>query len=105
MDQLALTIGGKKINTPGGLPTLPSGSGGINQLIGVAFDILFVLAVLLTLVYLIWGGIDYITSGGSKEKVNSAKDKIRNAIIGLCIVFLALFMVRMVSYIFNIKLY
>ena len=105
MDLLALSIGKTKINAPGGMPTLSSGTSGINELIGVAFDVLFILAVILTLVYLIWGGIDYITSTGSKEKMNSAKNKIRNAIIGLCVTFLALFMIRMVGYIFNVKLY
>lgn len=41
---------------------------------------------LLVFVYLIWGGIEWITAGGDKSKTESARQKITNAIIGLAIV-------------------
>lgn len=49
----------------------------------------FVVAILLALVYLIWGGINWIMSGGDKEKVGAARQKIIAAIVGLILVILA----------------
>lgn len=46
----------------------------------------FIVSVLLSLYYICWGGIDWITSGGKKEKISAARDKIIAAVIGLIIV-------------------
>ncbi len=45
---------------------------------------------LLVFIYLIWGGIEWLTAGGDKSKTESARQKITNAIIGLAIVASAL---------------
>lgn len=45
-----------------------------------------VISALLTFLYLIWGGIDWITSGGDKAKGEAARSKITAAVIGLIIV-------------------
>lgn len=45
---------------------------------------------LLVFVYLIWGGIEWLTAGGDKSKTEGARTKITNAIIGLAIVAAAL---------------
>ena len=45
-----------------------------------------VIAALLVFMYLIWGGIEWITSGGDKGKTESARNKITSAIIGLVVV-------------------
>lgn len=44
-----------------------------------------VLAGLLVFAYLIWGGIEWITSGGDKGKTESARNKITAAVVGLII--------------------
>lgn len=41
---------------------------------------------LLVFIYLIWGGVEWITAGGDKGKTESARQKLTNAIIGLAIV-------------------
>lgn len=43
------------------------------------------IAALLVFFYLIWGGIEWITSGGDKGKTEKARDKITASIIGLII--------------------
>lgn len=40
-------------------------------------------ASIASLVYLIWGGIDWITSGGDKTKYEEARNKITYALFGL----------------------
>ena len=42
-----------------------------------------IFGALLTLVYLIWGTIDWLTSGGEAEKLKSARLRIVNAIVGM----------------------
>ncbi|PIR64185.1 MAG: hypothetical protein COU64_00515 [Candidatus Pacebacteria bacterium CG10_big_fil_rev_8_21_14_0_10_40_26] len=44
-----------------------------------------VLAALLVFMYLIWGGIEWITSGGDKGKTESARNKITAAVLGLIV--------------------
>lgn len=51
---------------------------------------LFVVAGLMALLYLLLGGISWITSGGNKESVEKARNKIEAAIIGLVVVFAVL---------------
>ncbi|OGC58061.1 hypothetical protein A3A70_02775 [candidate division WWE3 bacterium RIFCSPLOWO2_01_FULL_42_11] len=52
-------------------------------------NLIFLFAVLATFVVLVWGGLDYIMSGGDSAKAATARGKITNAIVGLVIVILA----------------
>lgn len=47
--------------------------------------IVFIVAALLTLFYLVLGAINWISSGGDKGKVEDARNKITAAVIGLLI--------------------
>jgi TRAP-type C4-dicarboxylate transport system permease small subunit len=51
---------------------------------------------IVSVVMIIWGGFQYITSGGNDTKVTSAKNTILYAIIGLVIVALAQIIVKFV---------
>lgn len=51
--------------------------------------IVLLAAALLVLAYLLWGGIDWITSGGDKEKLTHAQQKITQALIGIVVLVLA----------------
>ncbi len=46
----------------------------------------FIVAGVITFLYLVWGGIDYLSAGGDKGKIESGQKKISSAIIGLAIV-------------------
>jgi hypothetical protein len=54
-------------------------------LTGLLNMVMFI-AALLVFAYLIWGGIQWITSGGDKGKTEDARNKITAAIIGLAVV-------------------
>lgn len=43
------------------------------------------IAALAVFMYLIWGGIQWITSGGEKGKTEEARNKITSAVIGLVV--------------------
>lgn len=57
----------------------------IGKLINSALNFVMLLGALLVFMYLIWGGIEWITSGGDKGKTESARNKITAAVIGLIV--------------------
>ena len=64
--------------------------------IGNLIQFIFVIAVILALGFLVFGGIKWITSGGDKGNVEAARGTIIAAIIGLIIVFLAYVILNLV---------
>lgn len=56
------------------------------MLITNLINIAFIISILLAFFYLIWAGFDWITSGGDKSKIDSARQKIINVVIGLVVV-------------------
>ena len=67
---------------------------------GLMISAVFVIAILIALIYLIWGGLKWILSGGDKTKVDAARGAIVAAIVGLILVFLSYFIVSVVVPIF-----
>lgn len=49
-------------------------------------NVVMLIAALLVFAYMIWGGVEWITSGGDKSKAESARNKLTAAIIGLVII-------------------
>lgn len=68
----------------------------INDIVTVVVNIFSLVVGIVAVIMIIIGGFRYITSGGDSGKVNSAKDTILYAIIGLVVVALAQFLVRFV---------
>jgi hypothetical protein len=58
----------------------------IGNVISAVVGILLVIAAVLAFLYLILGGIQWITSGGDKSGMEAARNKITAAIVGLIIV-------------------
>lgn len=61
----------------------------INQAISSVMNLVFFFALILVLIYLVWGGIQWITSGGDKAGTEAARGKITGAIVGIIIVSVA----------------
>ncbi len=76
----------------------------IGPLVGAAVTFILIIAVLIALFFLIFGGIRWITSGGDKAKVESARGTIIAAIIGLVIAFLAFFILSLALSFFGLSL-
>jgi len=62
-----------------------------------------ILAVVIALLYLVYGGIKWITSRGEKDQVEAARNHVIAAIVGLIVVFLAIFLLSIVLAAFGIK--
>ncbi len=58
----------------------------LGQLISAVVGTLLIISALLAFIYLILGGISWITSGGDKTAMESARNKITHAVVGLVIV-------------------
>lgn len=62
-----------------------SSDGGFGVLFGSMLRVAIILAALLVLGFLVMGAIEWITSSGDKGKIESARGKISNAIIGILV--------------------
>lgn len=69
---------------------------------GVALAIL--LAGFLSIVFMLWGGIRFIVSGGKEDKVKTAMQSIRYALIGLVITILSITIINLIGRVFNLQL-
>lgn len=68
----------------------------IGGLTGVIITFLIIIAILVSLFYLLFGGIRWIASGGDKAKVEQARSTLVAAAIGLIISLLAFAIVNFV---------
>src|SRR5665213_2477433 len=88
--------------TQGAIDVCPSGTFGgvcntsVNSLISNVIQGVFVIAILIALFFLIWGGLSWIISQGNKEKVTAARNTLIAALVGLIVVFLSYFLLNVV---------
>lgn len=73
-----------------------------NVIITNILSIIFVIAILLVLFFLILGAFKWITSGGDKDAVGKARGTIVNALIGLAILALAFVIARIAGQIVGV---
>lgn len=95
---LPASIGG------GGNPNVNSGGTALGQLISNLVGALFIAGFLLAFMELLLGGISWITAGGDKQKLETARDKITNSIIGLIIVGATYALTSLVAKFFGLDL-
>ena len=55
------------------------------------------------IVMIVWGGLDWILSGGDKDKIKSAQKRITTAIIGIAVLAFSFFIARVVGDLLGIK--
>ncbi|MEO6508790.1 MAG: hypothetical protein ABIO02_02455 [Patescibacteria group bacterium] len=78
------------INPPSGIPNYNNPQELISNLLGTGIKMFIIVASLVLLMFLLWGALDWILSGGEKEKLHKAQSKITNAIIGFVLIFVML---------------
>lgn len=91
-------------------PTNTNGSGGLfaitelGKLISAIVSVLLIVAALAAFLYLVLGGIQWITSGGDKAGMEAARNKITQAIVGLVIVAASYAIMLLVSQFLGISI-
>jgi len=69
------------------------GDGTINELVSFVVALLLVISLFLCLIFLVLGGIKFITSAGDEEKIKKAVGTIRYALLGLIVSLMGYFIV------------
>ena len=77
-------------------------NGSVLQILATLIAFGLVVASILSLVYIIFGGITFILSAGNEEKIKKAVHTVRYSIIGLVVSFVAFFVVSWVAKILDI---
>src|SRR3989338_10630303 len=91
MIEIALNLDGETIQAPPGVPT-----GGLNKLVEIvrlSIELAFIFAILLCLYVLIFSGFQWVFSGGDKQKLQTARQRLTYAVVGLSLVFLSLLII------------
>lgn len=82
----------------------PGGVEDIGGLISAGINAAIIIAALLTFVFLIWGGIQWLTSGGDKTAYEAARGRITAALIGLAIVASAFALMKIIEAFFGVNI-
>ncbi len=62
-----------------------TGSTGLSNFFSALVNFAFVIASLIFVLLMIWGALEWMLSGGEKEKVEGARNRLTHAFIGLII--------------------
>ncbi|MFZ2199747.1 MAG: hypothetical protein WAV40_03085 [Microgenomates group bacterium] len=76
----------------------------IGTLIKGAVQGALLVSALMVFAFLIWGGIQWISSGGDKGKTQEARDRITAALVGLAVVASAWAVMLIIQYFFGIDI-
>ena len=74
----------------------------IGKLLSSGVSLAIILAGVLVFAFLVWGGIQWITSGGDKTKTEEARNRIPAALVGLAIVAASWALIKIISYFFGV---
>ena len=108
MRDLVLRINGTPIPVPstvpngGFYPILGPFSPGMGEaasgqvLIQIGINLLFLVGIILGVIFVILSGIQWILSGGDKQKIESARGRLTYSIIGLLVIAASFLIVRTV---------
>jgi len=72
------------------------------NIISSVIGLMTVVAAIWFLILLITGAIGYMSAGGDKTAVETARKKITNGLIGFIIVIISIFIVKLVGYLLGI---
>jgi len=88
----------------GSLGQNPDAVGFLQRALPVAITIILVVGAVVFFFMLITGAIKWISSGGDKQALESAKGTITSAIIGLVILFAVFAIIRLIQLVFGITI-
>jgi hypothetical protein len=72
-------------------------NGSVLQILATVIAFALIVASILSLIYIIVGGITFILSAGNEDKIKKAVHTVRYSIIGLFVSFLAFFLVSWIA--------
>ncbi len=97
------TIG--TVETPEAVKAFGFGAEGLNRLIANVIRLVFTVSAILVVFMILFGAFQWITSGGDKEAVGKARQRITYAIIGIVLLSLTFVILRVLGQILNITFF
>lgn len=94
--------GGEKIEGPLNKPGMPQFNT-LADLVNNAIPYIYAIAGILLILYLIWGGYDYLLSMGDPKKTEAGRNKITTAIIGILIIFVSYWVIQLADYLLQLN--
>lgn len=82
----------------------PAAFGTIGNLASTVISILFTVASVTSIFFIIFGGIKIVTASGDMKKIQAAQGTITYAIIGLVVTVLSFVILQVVQYFFGAKI-
>jgi len=86
------------------LPFAQAGEGGFALFFSNILTALMTIAALAVFIFLIWGAFDYINSGGEKGKIESARNKMTGAVMGLVVLAMVLVIFAFIQQVLGIEI-
>jgi len=77
----------------------------IGKFLSAAIQVAMIIAAILTFAFLVWGGIQWILSGGDKTQTQAARDRITMALVGLGIVAAAWALMKVIGFFFGVDVF
>ena len=87
------------------IPTPSAAVSNISRLISSGITAAILIAGLLAFVMLVFGGLQWLTSGGDKAKYEAARDRITAAVIGLAIVAVSVALINIIGKFFGVDIF
>lgn len=91
------------IQAPEVIKQYGGGAQGINRFINLGVEALFVAAAIIFSFMVFYSALQWIMSGGEKEKIAAAKGRLFNAIIGITLLALSFLIISVIGYILGVK--
>lgn len=73
------------------------GAGGISLVLSNLVSLIYIIAAVVFVFMIIWGAFEWLTSGGDKEKVAAARNRLINAFIGIVLFAIAFAILKVVG--------
>ncbi len=86
-----------KVNPPDAIKNLGFGSQGISKFLNNLISLIYIIAAVVFIFMIIWGALEWILSGGDKEKVGNAQKRLTNALIGMVLLGVAFAIIKVVG--------
>lgn len=92
-----------ELEAPPFITGIGTGAQGISKILTNLVNLAYVIASIIFIFMIVWGSIQWITSGGDKEAIQKARGRITNAIIGMVLLALSFLIVKVITDIIGIK--
>lgn len=77
----------------------------ISEVAGGVGALIFILSTLAIFLCILWSGVQWMTSGADKAKLQGARSRLINCLIGLSIISLAWALIILIQYFFGLEVF